>query len=303
MKTKLTLRILSLRMLLLAISFYGFFLSINAFEGELHYRSVVNADKFMIAASRGKIYNGVRNQTVLVKGDRILLYDNTQYYKLYDRENDCVIFYSGLTKQGIKMSYSLYTNLSLSLSPKKRTLSIAGVTVEIAPLLYEKQKVENANMKWNDTELEYWKGSVEHKESRCDWELCYIDKAMPQSYFDAMLYGLEVGEKSLIYKFLIHTLMNLPDVTPGARKIMEKQFGLPYGKNPKAYECAYLTDFQERKIQDKEMSVPTDITITEITDLSKIDAFDFSHYQTVQSNGIKLEQKTVEYEIKDDWDF
>ena len=63
-----------------------------AFEGELHYRSMVNADEFMIAASKGLIFNGVRNQTVLIKGNKTLITDNTQYCQLYDGDNGKLYF-------------------------------------------------------------------------------------------------------------------------------------------------------------------------------------------------------------------
>ena len=91
-----------------------------AFEGELHYRSMVNADEFMIAVSKGLIFNGVRNQTVLIKGNKTLITDNTQYCQLYDGDNGKIVLYSLACKKGLRFDYEFYRNFMATWSRDKR---------------------------------------------------------------------------------------------------------------------------------------------------------------------------------------
>lgn len=278
-----------------------------AFEGELHYRSMVNADEFMIAASKGLIFNGVRNQTVLIKGNKTLITDNTQYCQLYDGDNGKIVLYSLACKKGLRFDYEFYRNFMATWSRDKRIIRInKKISVELSPTAY---KIEERQLseKYEDHNMKAYKVLIEHDNNNDNFDIYCIDQQMPSSYYDALYHGLSIDGDKLIVKFVLHSLMKLPklDCITGAiaKKLIRKKIEAKFNNQPKMYECAELKKITARDVSDEEFSIPNEILIKDSEDIVDLHNILTEHWHVLQKSNFQLEQKQIEYEINEDWDF
>lgn len=275
----------------------------SAFEGELHYRSMVNADEFMIAASRGQIYNGIRNQVILIKGNKTLITDNTQYCQLYDGENGKIVLYSLASKKGLRFDYELYRNFMATWSKDKRIIRInKKISVELSPTAY---KIEERQLseKYEDHNMKAYKVLIEHDNNNDNFDIYCIDQQMPSSYYDALYHGLSIDGKKLIVKFVVHSLMKLPKSDPLTEKIIYKQIGAKANNQPKSYECAELKKITERNVSDEEFSIPNDVIVKDTENIVDLNNLLVNHWNIMKKNNFQLEQKQIEYEINEDWNY
>lgn len=274
-----------------------------AFEGELRYRSMVNADEFMIAASRGLLFNGVRNQTVLIKGNKTLITDNTQYCQLYDGDNGKIVLYSLACKKGLRFDYEFYRNFMATWSKDKRVIRINPKTsVELSPTAYNVE-VHQLSEKYESYDMKAYKILIEHDNNNDSFDVYCIDQQMPSSYYDALYHGLSIEGNKLIVKFVLHSLMKLPEINGLAKKIVSKKVGANVNNQPKSYECAELKKITVRNVSDDEFSIPNEISVRDSQDLLDLNKLLVEHWNALKKNNFQLEQKQVEYEINEDWDF
>ena len=228
-----------------------------AFEGELHYRSMVNADEFMIAASKGLIFNGVRNQTVLIKGNKTLITDNTQYCQLYDGDNGKIVLYSLACKKGLRFDYEFYRNFMATWSRDKRIIRInKKVSIELSPTIYNVEEHQLLE-KYESYDMKAYKILIEHDNNNDNFDIYCINQKMPSSYYDALYHGLSIDGDKLIVKFVCHSLMKLSKIDGITKKIISKKIGAKINKQPKMYECAELKKIAARDVSDEEFSIPT----------------------------------------------
>lgn len=274
-----------------------------AFEGELRYRSMVNADEFMIAASRGLLFNGVRNQTVLIKGNKTLITDNTQYCQLYDGDNGKIVLYSLACKKGLRFDYEFYRNFMATWSKDKRVIRINQKTsVELSPTAYNVEE-HQLSEKYESYDMKAYKILIEHDNNNDSFDVYCIDQQMPSSYYDALYHGLSIEGNKLIVKFVLHSLMKLPEINGLAKKIVSKKVGANVNNQPKSYECAELKKITVRNVSDDEFSIPNEISVRDSQDLPDLNKLLVEHWNALKKNNFQLEQKQVEYEINEDWDF
>lgn len=274
-----------------------------AFEGELRYRSMVNADEFMIAASRGLLFNGVRNQTVLIKGNKTLITDNTQYCQLYDGDNGKIVLYSLACKKGLRFDYKFYRNFMATWSKDKRVIRINQKTsVELSPTAYNVEE-HQLSEKYESYDMKAYKILIEHDNNNDSFDVYCIDQQMPSSYYDALYHGLSIEGNKLIVKFVLHSLMKLPEINGLAKKIVSKKVGANVNNQPKSYECAELKKITVRNVSDDEFSIPNEISVRDSQNLLDLSNLLVEHWNALKKNNFQLEQKQVEYEINEDWDF
>lgn len=274
-----------------------------AFEGELRYRSMVNADEFMIAASRGLLFNGVRNQTVLIKGNKTLITDNTQYCQLYDGDNGKIVLYSLACKKGLRFDYEFYRNFMATWSKDKRVIRINQKTsVELSPTAYNVEE-HQLSEKYESYDMKAYKILIEHDNNNDSFDVYCIDQQMPSSYYDALYHGLSIEGNKLIVKFVLHSLMKLPEINGLAKKIVSKKVGANVNNQPKSYECAELKKITVRNVSDDEFSIPNEISVRDSQNLLDLNKLLVEHWNALKKNNFQLEQKQVEYEINEDWDF
>lgn len=274
-----------------------------AFEGELRYRSMVNADEFMIAASRGLLFNGVRNQTVLIKGNKTLITDNTQYCQLYDGDNGKIVLYSLACKKGLRFDYEFYRNFMATWSKDKRVIRINKKTsVELSPTAYNVEE-HQLSEKYESYDMKAYKILIEHDNNNDSFDVYCIDQQMPSSYYDALYHGLSIEGNKLIVKFVLHSLMKLPEINGLAKKIVSKKVGANVNNQPKSYECAELKKITVRNVSDDEFSIPNEISVRDSQNLLDLNNLLVEHWNALKKNNFQLEQKQVEYEINEDWDF
>lgn len=274
-----------------------------AFEGELRYRSMVNADEFMIAASRGLLFNGVRNQTVLIKGNKTLITDNTQYCQLYDGDNGKIVLYSLACKKGLRFDYEFYRNFMATWSKDKRVIRINQKTsVELSPTAYNVEE-HQLSEKYESYDMKAYKILIEHDNNNDSFDVYCIDQQMPSSYYDALYHGLSIEGNKLIVKFVLHSLMKLPEINGLAKKIVSKKVGANVNNQPKSYECAELKKITVRNVSDDEFSIPNEISVRDSQNLLDLNNLLVGHWNALKKNNFQLEQKQVEYEINEDWDF
>lgn len=268
-----------------------------AFEGELRYRSMVNADEFMIAASRGLLFNGVRNQTVLIKGNKTLITDNTQYCQLYDGDNGKIVLYSLACKKGLRFDYEFYRNFMATWSKDKRVIRINQKTsVELSPTAYNVEE-HQLSEKYESYDMKAYKILIEHDNNNDSFDVYCIDQQMPSSYYDALYHGLSIEGNKLIVKFVLHSLMKLPEINGLAKKIVSKKVGTNVNNQPKSYECAELKKITVRNVSDDEFSIPNEISVRDSQNLLDLNNLLVEHWNALKKNNFQLEQKQVEYEL------
>ena len=58
-----------------------------------------------------------------------------------------------------------------------------------------------------------------------------------------------------------------------------------------------------RNVSDDEFSIPNEISVRDSQDLPDLNKLLVEHWNALKKNNFQLEQKQVEYEINEDWDF
>lgn len=188
-------------------------------------------------------------------------------------------------------------------SKDKRVIRINQKTsVELSPTAYNVEE-HQLSEKYESYDMKAYKILIEHDNNNDSFDVYCIDQQMPSSYYDALYHGLSIEGNKLIVKFVLHSLMKLPEINGLAKKIVSKKVGANVNNQPKSYECAELKKITVRNVSDDEFSIPNEISLRDSQNLLDLNNLLVEHWNALKKNNFQLEQKQVEYEINEDWDF
>lgn len=256
----------------------------KAFEGTLEYRTMENHDKQVIKHSSDMAYNGARNITYLIKGNKTLCKDEcTHMYTLLDPDKQIVILYSDLLKKGLKFDYTAYTSSYLA-SFTKNGPSFMGHG--IPPTLYRFEKT-GQNIPFMDFTAQYIKGRIENKTSGTSFDLYQTTTfTIPPSMYAAQMYGIE--PEGLIVKITWEQVNNVP---------LLGEF--------KSYVYTELKQLKERPVEDSEFIIPKDIKIDSSESPFKVVKLYKKNAEYLKKKQMYPTQVNTEvtYKIDETWDF
>ena len=71
----------------------------------------------------------------------------------------------------------------------------------------------------------------------------------------------------------------------------------------KSYECAELKKIITRDVSDEEFSISNEILVKDSENMLDLNNLLIEHWNVLQKSNFQIEQKQIEYEINEDWDF
>lgn len=256
----------------------------KSFEGELHYRSMENHDNNIIKYSSGMAYNGARNTTYIIKGNKTLHRDEcTHMSLLLDPDNNTVILYSDLIKEGMQFNYESYAASYLGSFTKKGP-SYMGL--KVTPTLYRFEPT-GKNIDFMNYSTEYIKGRIENKTASTSFDIYRtLSFNMPKTMYAAQMYGIEVD--GLIVKIVWEQI----NIAPGLGEL-------------KSYVCTELKGIVERPVNDSELTIPKDIKINKSKSPFKVVGLYKNNAKYLEKHNMYPTQinKDVIYRIDETWDF
>ena len=188
------------------------------FEGELRYRSV---DKFTVEASFGMAYNGARNVTYIIKGNKILFIDECTHMRtLIDAAKNQVTLYSDLINQGMEFKYESYEETYFSAFSEKGSSYMGHGN---PPTLYRfKNEGKGAFM---EKTVDLIKGRIENKTASTDFEF-YSDShiVLPALYSKLFTYGVDIKGLIVKMKWVQNNQISLAIADFGKKGVNEKNF-------------------------------------------------------------------------------
>ena len=254
------------------------------FEGELHYRSMENHDNNIIKFSSDMAYNGARNTSYTIKGNKTLFKDDcTQMSLLLDPENNNVTLYSDLIKKGMQFDYKSYAAAYLG-SFTKEGPSFMGHGMP--PTLYRFEPT-GENIDFMNYSTEYLKGRIENKTASTSFDLYRtLSFNMPKTMYAAQMYGIELD--GLIVKITWEQVNNVPTLG---------EF--------KSYVYTELKEIVERPVDDSELAIPKDIKIDKSESPFKVVSLYKDNAKYLEEHNMYPTQvnKDVIYKIDETWDF
>lgn len=270
-------------------------LAVNAqgnepFEGKLSYRSLENHDEALVKHTYGIAYNGARNTTFLIKGNKVLFRDEcTHMSTLFDPDNNVVILYSELIGKGVQFDYESYAASNMG-SFSENGPMFQGQMVS-KPSVY---RIE-ATGKTTDFQGEvakHYQCRIENVNGGTSIDLYQVDSYnIPTTMFAAQMYGLKMN--GLITKFTWET--------------MDKVGG--FVGDLKAYVFSELTNIDKRSVDDSEFDIPQNIKIDKSKSPLKMQ---FKLIALYKANTKYLTEHNmyptqtandVIYKIDEEWDF
>lgn len=267
------------------------------FEGELHYRSLENYDKRMEQWSPYSMYyNGARDVTYIIKGEKVLMIDESMQYKvLLDPENDVIVYFSEHINKGVNNSYIWHSNMNGFF--RERGSYNAYFKEFVPPEVYRFEPT-GKTLPFEDKEVPLYQGRIETVigviMDQPFLQIASFDFAedftyrMPQAYFFSLCYGLE--REGLLTKYVCEMIMDI---------------SLAGGKF-KSYACSELKKVVLRSVSDEEFTVPDNIKLTyERLQGTTLNTFWMEHCRYMKKHKIHPKQlnKDVVYEINEEWDF
>lgn len=274
------------------------------FEGELHYRSVENHDKFVVEASCGLAYNGARNVTYIIKGNKMLLIDECTHMRtLIDVDKNEVILYSDLINKGMQFNYESYAKSYLG------SFAEEGPTHGYRPSLYRFE--DEGQVTHNGKPLDYIKGRIENKTASTDFEF-YTDRniAMPVFFSKTFTYGIGIRGLITRMKYVQNNQININLGGVGkliATKTISQLTGgdITEIKEAKSFVLSELKEVRERLVDDAELTVPAGVKISKSKSPFKVlDIYKQNHAYLVQNNMYPTQlNKDVLYAIDEEWDY
>lgn len=283
----------------------------KVFEGELHYRSVENHDQAVVASSVGRAYNGARNTTYIIKGNKILFIDEcTHLHTLIDTEKNQVTLYSNLINKGMQFNYESYSNTYME-SFSKQGPSYMGY--KNPPTLYRFQEEGKTN--FMGTSVEYIKGRIENITASTDFEF-YSDNriTLPVNFNKLFTCGIEISGLICRMKYTQNNQISnaLPpelskSASKKAAKFISKKTGFKISNinDLKMFVLSELKEIKERPVDDAELLVPANIKIDVSEDPNKvIELYKENHDYLVKNNMYPTQlNKDVLYAIDEEWDY
>ena len=97
--------------------------------------------------------------------------------------------------------------------------------------------------------------------------------------------------------------MKLPKMDAITKKIVSKKIGTKVNNQPKSYECAELKKIITRDVSDEEFSISNEILVKDSENMLDLNNLLIEHWNVLQKSNFQIEQKQIEYEINEDWDF
>ena len=271
------------------------------FNGELHYRTLENADKKAESLIGGQVYNGTRDITFKIKGDKVLMHDESlQYYCLLDPETDIIVYYSEYLKEGVRMSYYGCNERWGGMFRQKGVYNDALRFFQ-KPDVYHFESVNGAYYHGDD-KVNYVKGRIEFRLTTSDNKDAlsagtivsmfdiYEDTAVviPPAFFLAMCYGLE--REALMTKY-----------------ICEQVWDMALIGRIKMYSCYNLKQIVRREVSDEEFAIPAFIKIKDSKPTGIVGSgFLKKHVAYIKKHKLhpsQTDNKKVVYEINEEWDF
>ena len=242
------------------------------------------------------LYNPNKNTEFIIKGDKVLMKDESmQYNVLLDPAQDLIVYYSELTNKGMSASYAKH-------AAQLGTYSKKGVYNDyfheyVAPEVYRFEPSGN-NLHYKDKELPIidgrietvlgWKDGEEMGSIVTTFELaedtCY---RLPRAYFVIFCYGLE--QERLLVKYTWEQIIDF----------------IMMGKL-KAYACTELKEAIERPVSDDEFALPEGLKLEkERLQGTTLGVFWSNHCLYLKKHKIHPKQvnKNVIYDINEEWDF
>lgn len=258
----------------------------KAFEGEIKYRNFENHSKQVRKQSRGLQYNGVRNVRVVVKGNKMLLCDESMHLNtLMLPDDDLIIIYNDLMKKGLAYNYSTYKSTYMSALDPNKSVAMGerqyNVGKTTATQTFGKEKCNNykgtitssvSSMAKIDISVDVWT-ATKYK--------------MPDAY-RCYLYGLDVPGIAMKWTF-------------------NQQAKVPIIGRMDSFVASEVKELIPRAVSDSELSVPDDVTITETDSAGKLLSIykDTRNYLKSQNMypGDADADTDVTYSIEEEWNF
>ncbi len=280
------------------------------FEGELHYRSIENHDKTVVDVSCGMAYNGSRNTTYIVKGNKVLFIDECTHMRtIVDADNNVVILFNELIGKGMQFEYDGYAKSYFNTFSKEGP-SYMGHGAP--PSLYRFEK--EGNLTLSDKQAEYIKGRIENKTASTDFDIyAFSSYVMPKAFSDIFLHGIDINrligkmkwEQVNLIGSALSDFGKLP--TKIAKKYLSKLVDSQITdlSEAKTYELNELKEINEREVSDAEFLLPEGINIDKSESPFKVlDLYKETRAYLLQHNMYPTQlNKDVIYKIDDEWDF
>lgn len=254
------------------------------FEGELHYRSMENHDNNIIKYSSDMAYNGARNATFIIKGNKTLYKDEcTHMSLLLDPDNNNVTLYSDLIKKGMQFNYKSYAASYLGSFTQKGP-SYMGFNV--SPQLYRFEPT-GESIDFMNYKAEYIKGRIENRTASTSFDIYRtLSFNMPRTMYAAQMYGIEID--GLIVKITWEQINNVPSLG---------EF--------KSYVFTELKEIVERPVDDSELAIPKGIKIDKSHSPFKVVHLYKNNAKYLEKHDMYPTQvnKDVIYKIDETWEF
>ena len=271
-------------------------LAVNAqgnepFEGKLSYRSLENHDETVVKGSHGVAYNGARNTTFLIKGNKVLFRDESSHMStLFDPDNNVVILYSELIGKGVQFDYESYAALNMGSFSEKGPVFQGKMLSK--PSVY-RIEATGKTADFQGEVAKHYQCRIENMNGGTSIDLYQVDSYnIPTTMFAAQMYGLKMN--GLITKFTWETMDKVPY--------------LPI--DLKAYVFSELTNIDKRSVDDSEFDIPQNIKIDKSKSTLnkmqlKIVALYKAHTKYLTEHNMNPTQTAndVIYKIDEEWDF
>lgn len=277
--------------IIVATLFCMWTLAINAqgsapFEGKLSYRSLENHDKNTIKYSCGMAYNGARNSTFLIKGNKVLFKDEcTCMCTLLDPDNNVTILYSELIGQGMQFDYESYAATYLA-SFSEKGPSVLGRTM-LKPSVYRFETTGKIADFQGET-VKHIQGRIENTYAGTSIDLYQVDSYnIPTTMYVAQMYGINMN--GLITKFIWE----------------QQNTGGAFIRELKSYVFAELTNIDNRPVDDSEFNIPQNIKINKSGSPFNVVALYKANAKYLKEHNMYPTQTAndVTYKIDEEWDF
>ena len=179
-------------------------LAVNAqgnepFEGKLSYRSLENHDETVVKGSHGVAYNGARNTTFLIKGNKVLFRDESSHMStLFDPDNNVVILYSELIGKGMQFDYESYVASYLGSFSENGPVVLGQMVSK--PSVY-RIEATGKTADFQGEAAKHYQCRIENTYAGTSIDLYQVDSYnIPTTMYAVQMYGIKMN--GLITKFI-----------------------------------------------------------------------------------------------------
>lgn len=260
----------------------------TTFEGEITYRNFENHSKTVRKFSKGMAYNGARDMKVIMKGDRMLIIDESMHLSMLllpDEEE--VVIYNDLLKRGLRCSYNNFVQSNLSQYGDKSYL--AGITIKNNV----KETGETKTIKGEECGLA--KGQI----------ISTVDgSGIKPTVHDMEVWCSKKYKISPTYKYFVNGL----NVSGIAVKYTINSHGkVPLFGSMDSFIAAEVKEITPRKVEDSELEAPAGYEYKETDSPNKMLGIYGDTSKYLKKNNMyptDADKDTeVTYKIDEEWDF